>query len=299
VLLLYNGQRAMAGRFEVIVVNNGSTDDTRAVLEAVRLELQYPLRCFELGVNSGGASPARNVGIEQASGRVLFITGDDILPDESLLHEHWSWQTQRHPEPHVGVLGLVKWAAELEPTPFMRWLDEYGTQFDYGALTHGDAVGHGYLYTSNFSIKREFVQSTGERFDERLCLFEDCEWGLRLAKKGFEMRYNSHAVGQHLHHTTLDSSLRRTQASARAAAILRKVNREEFDRATNGLFQPANRRKLAFARVVLHPLLLRLVYTPLARWCERRVVVDRLYAAVHSAHLLEGLDRSESGRWVA
>lgn len=288
VLLLYNRQHGMSGRFEVVVVDDGSTDGTLAMLEKLRAELGYPLHCFALPGNSG-PSAARNRAIQAAEGRVVLITGDDILPDERLLLEHWTWHAERYTGSHVGVLGLVQWADELKPTPFMRWLERDGTQFAYGSIRHGEAVGHGYLYTSNVSVKREFLLVTGERFDERLRFCEDSEWGLRLSRKGFELRYNANALGKHLHETTLNSSLKRMEALGSAAAALRNVSPENFARITSNYFEPRNRKKLLLLRLALHPLLGRLVYVPLARLCERRLVADRLFAACHTSYFLKSL----------
>ncbi len=287
-LLLYNRQHAMSGRFEVIVVDDGSTDGTLAMLEELRAELRYPFRYMALPHNCGPAA-ARNRAIREAEGRVLFIAGDDILPDERLLLEHWTWHFERYPGSHIGVLGLVQWADELKPTPFMRWLERNGTQFAYGLIQHGDAVSPEFLYTSNVSVKREFLLATGERFDERLRLFEDTEWSFRLSRKGFELRYNANALGKHLHRTTLDSSLQRIEALGRGAAVLRDVSPEAFARITHGIFEPGMRRKLLLLRVVLRPLLGKLAYVPLARLFERHLIVDRLFAACHACYFLKGL----------
>jgi hypothetical protein len=104
-----------------------------------------------------------------------------------------------------------------------------------------------------------------------------------------ELRYNAAAVGDHLHPTTLDSSLRRQRAIGASAGVLAAVNPEEFDRVTAGLFRPEKRGKLVLAGILLHPLLARLVYVPLARFFERRAVVDRVFAAAHSSAMMAGL----------
>ena len=299
VLLLYNRQIGMAGRFEIVVVDDdASTDGTASMLDALRAELTYPVRYFSMPRNSG-IPAARNLAMQEAGGRVLFISGDDILPDERLLLEHWTWHTERYPARHVGVLGLVRWADELELTPFMRWLERDGTQFAYGSIRHGDTVGHGFLYTSNVSVKREFLLAAGERFDERLSHCEDTEWGLRLFRKGFELRYNANALGRHLHRTTLESSLKRMESVGAGAAVLRRINPDEFARVTAGNFDPRNRRKLFILRVALHPALGRLFYAPLVRLCERRFMANRLFAACHASYFLKGLAAAGGDRPAA
>lgn len=287
-LSLYGHQHGMRGRFEVLVCDDGSTDGTPQMLESLRDKLGFPLRWFVLNGNAG-PSTARNRAIAAASGRVLLIVGDDILPDRQLLLEHWNWHTERHPEMHVGVLGQIRWADELSPTPFMHWLEQSGTQFGYARIQHAEQVDYGFLNTANISVKRELLTSTGEFFDERLRMFEDSEWGERLERKGFELRYNAHALGLHVHETTLDSSLRRMDVAGAAVLALRGVSRRNYDRLTHGLFEPANRTRLRLLRLVLHPAMRRAIYVPLARLCERHVIVDRVYAACHASSFLEGM----------
>ena len=295
-LLLYNGQLEMAGRFEIVLVDDGSTDGTLDMVEALRPELTYPLKCLALPANEGPAK-ARNLGIDHASGLVVFITGDDILPRPDLLHQHWMWHVRRFPQPHVGVLGRVVWAPELEQTALMRWLEVSGDQFAYGDCRDGDAVPYSRLYTCNVSFKRRFLTATGERLNEQIqILLEDSEWGLRLARKGMELRYNAAAMGDHLHPTTLASSLRRQHAIGARADLLEAINPEEFHRVTAGLFRPRGRRKLALAKILLHPLLARFVYVPLARFFERRAVVDRVFAAAHASAMMAGLREATSRR---
>ena len=66
--------------FEVLVCDNGSTDDTRAVVESYNAS--YPLRVVDASQRAG-ASHARNMGAVQAMGDVLiFCDGDDLVePD--------------------------------------------------------------------------------------------------------------------------------------------------------------------------------------------------------------------------
>jgi glycosyltransferase involved in cell wall biosynthesis len=65
--------------YEVIVVDNNSTDDTRNMVAGLREKLQTTnlIYCFE---RTQGVSHARNRGITAARGRLIAFTDDDIRP---------------------------------------------------------------------------------------------------------------------------------------------------------------------------------------------------------------------------
>ena len=65
-----------AGDWEVVVVDNNSTDDTRAVVETAARAFPAPLRyVFE---REQGRSPALNAGIRVAAGDIIATTDDDV-----------------------------------------------------------------------------------------------------------------------------------------------------------------------------------------------------------------------------
>lgn len=77
---------------EVIVVDDGSTDDTRDVVEAMA---DARVRCY--GKENGGAASARNLGLAKASGKyVAFLDSDDYWPEDYL--ETVIGQLERNPE---------------------------------------------------------------------------------------------------------------------------------------------------------------------------------------------------------
>src|SRR5262245_17872226 len=64
------------GSWEVIVVDNNSTDDTRQVVEDCATSFPVRLRClFE---REQGRSPALNAGIRVARGDIIVTTDDDV-----------------------------------------------------------------------------------------------------------------------------------------------------------------------------------------------------------------------------
>lgn len=91
---------------ELLVVDDGSTDQTVAVLE--RLQAEYPGRLRVVHKANGGASSARNTGIRESSGRyLLFLDADDELAPGALAalsqHLREEPQTRLVIGGHIGV----------------------------------------------------------------------------------------------------------------------------------------------------------------------------------------------------
>jgi GT2 family glycosyltransferase len=70
--------------FEVVVVDDASTDDTRSVLERLRAKASVPLKVLSTPRNAGPAT-ARNLGWRAAGAPLVAFTDDDCTPDPGWL----------------------------------------------------------------------------------------------------------------------------------------------------------------------------------------------------------------------
>lgn len=192
-------------KFEVIVVDDGSSDGTKKVVEDaigdVGFELSY------LRQENQGQGVARNKGIGVAKGDVVLFIGDDILVDKHFLEMHLD-QHKKNPEANIGVLGFIDWDPSIKITPFMEWLTNGssilgkfgGHQFAFEKLKDKKWADYNFFYTSNISLKKSLLEE--EKFDEDFHGYgwEDIELGYRLAKKkDFKLSYEPRAIGYHLH----------------------------------------------------------------------------------------------------
>ena len=78
------GQRWPAGRFEVVVADNGSTDATRMIVERAAARPSAPYIQY-LFVARPGKSHAVNAALDLARGDILAFTDDDVRPDPDWL----------------------------------------------------------------------------------------------------------------------------------------------------------------------------------------------------------------------
>jgi len=154
--------------FELIVIDDGSTDDTFERLERVR---DRRLRVFTY--ENGGPSAARNRGIGHARGEFIsFIDADDLWTPDKL--ELQLAALRRHP--HAGV--AYSWTAFIDEDGRFLFAKEplwfEGNVFR--ELVVNNFIGSG----SNVLIRRECVESVG-RFDSRFSHGEDWDYLLRAS----------------------------------------------------------------------------------------------------------------------
>ena len=79
------GQTGEAPGFEIIVVDDGSTDETAVLLARLASKVPVPLRFFRQPTPRG-ASAARNLGVREASGEIVVFIDDDALAPEGWFH---------------------------------------------------------------------------------------------------------------------------------------------------------------------------------------------------------------------
>jgi glycosyltransferase involved in cell wall biosynthesis len=151
---------------EVIVVDDASTDETRAVVALVK-----DLRVHLLEGSDRGPSSARNIGLAAATGEfIAFLDHDDLWPAER--HRVLSSILIDDPEVDV-VYGRMRiWFDGIEPT--VRW-----------QALDGDDHLLNRLCTSLF--RRRALDRIGS-FDESMRFAEDSDYILRLVEAGSRMR---------------------------------------------------------------------------------------------------------------
>jgi len=164
-------QKGLQEKFEVIVVDNNSTDKT--VGEVLKFKNKLNLRIVKEKVKGRGF--ARRRGFASARGRLILSTdADTVVPSD------WIKNT-------VGYLDREDIAAVTGPaiiddcsrsTNFIFNLINPSAMFLYKA-----AFGHCWVYGFNFGVRKELYKKIGG-FNPKMDLYEDVDLGKRLNSVG-------------------------------------------------------------------------------------------------------------------
>jgi len=171
-------QTLSSDQFEVLVVDDGSTDDTESVVRSFQGALL--VRYLRQPHNRGRAA-ARNRGIREATGDVVVFVDSDVFPVPGFLAAHRSVHLASPRAVGRGPLLLTNHLDDpfgkppLLPDPSPAFLD-----------------------TANASVRREHLLAAGG-FDEEFRHYgwEDADLGLRLRRMGLRRVYDRRALAYH------------------------------------------------------------------------------------------------------
>jgi GT2 family glycosyltransferase len=175
-------------RFEVVVVDDGSTDGTPEFVQQLRAGFRLRL----VRQQNSGPAVARNAGVAASAATLLLFLDDDLVPEPQLLLQHLASHADGARVAVVGPLGSLP----HYPQPWVAWQQEQ-VEKQYRAMERGDfAPTFRQFWTANCSLRRAEFDAVGG-FDARLRRNEDVELGWRLAQNGVGFRFNPAALGYH------------------------------------------------------------------------------------------------------
>ena len=229
-------ERQTFGDFEVVVVDDGSTDSTQSQLQDYMEKTPLAIR-YTAQQNSGPAK-ARNRGISLLDAPVCLLLGDDIFASPTLVASHMRLHHE-YPALDVAALGLTKWSRTGQTiTAFMRWLGQSPFQFAYKDLLAGVQPDWRHFYTSNVSAKTELLKKFPFSEEFPFAAMEDSELGYRLKKQfGLEIKFIPEAVAYHLHPTTFRQACARMIRVGYSARLFHAIWPEAKPVRSSGLKQ--------------------------------------------------------------
>ncbi|MHB8243038.1 MAG: glycosyltransferase family 2 protein [Solirubrobacteraceae bacterium] len=192
--------------FEVVVVDNGSRDDTAAWLSETWPQAQVISLPENIGVTG-----ALNVCAHAGHGELLALFNNDMELEPDCLGELVA-ALEEHPE--------AGWAAaKLRDFEQRELLDGAGDVFTWAAT--GGRRGHGERDSGQYDepgeifgacggaalYRRSVLRLVGDFDEDFFAFYEDVDWNLRAQLAGFSCRYVPTAVAYHMGSATIGRGL--------------------------------------------------------------------------------------------
>ncbi|MDQ3703086.1 MAG: glycosyltransferase [Chloroflexota bacterium] len=289
-LHVLGAQTLPVDRFEVVVVDDGSTDGTPEVLRRSAAALPYRLRVFEQ--QHGGPALARNLGVAQARGRLIVFVDDDVVPAADLLATHVATHES---EPDAVVIGPMSPPYDMPRPAWIRW-EEKQLLAQYESMIAGLwACTARQFYTGNASLPRDrFLRAGG--FDAHFKRAEDVELAYRLHNAGARFIFNHRAVVLHYAARSFEAWCQTPYQYGRYDVVMeRDKGHESLQQATREYHyrHPLSRLLTRFCvgrrvPLALTVLALRLV-TLVADWVGARWVTSISLSAIFSLRYWQGV----------
>lgn len=283
VLTALEDQSFPTARFEVIVIDDLSTDDTADYVADFAKQTKLCVHVVQGTATTTGA--ARNRGLEKAVGRRILFLDSDTIPPRDVLVQHMIWHD------HFGdrscICGSVSMSDELYTSEQSR-INETKTKYDVRQISEMQWQDY---RTANTSIARELCV-TVNGFDPDLPAAEDTEFASRLHKIGVRFLFISDINVVHFHPMRCDCYFEKGDLYGRAVARWYTKAPELRPLLTSryGVYAP----ELAFNRKLKHrvrDLFVNSVTIPVLSWSGRLCrfiwfqLSDQLYKCVFRYHV--------------
>lgn len=200
--------------FELIVVDDGSTDDTARRLQ----QIKDRRLCLVQQMNRGLAA-ARNAGFAQSKREYVLFNDDDIIPEPGFLRAHLELHSQYV---NIAAVSRTQIPDSLGKDPFTCFWRERAENGVRGKAD-GAALGYGGYWFASLSVQRAHLPAVPFAGFAAYG-WEEHELGLRLWARGIRPRLATKARAAHEDRVSLEGILAKFRSMGRMAWQFYKMN---------------------------------------------------------------------------
>jgi len=215
----FQNQTLPHNQFEVLLVDDGSDDDTPERVKQFMPQADFRIRLLQH--QHEGPGPARNFGMAQAEGEFFLFIDSDCIADRHWLERIAQAVEQEQPQAFGGPDGVLP-----EFTPLQKAIDYSMTSF----LTTGGMRGHSkkrlakfYPRSFNMGIHYSIFENLGGM--NNLRHGQDLEFSRRIVASGAKVIYVPDAIVYHKRRTSLRKFFRQMFNWGVARINLTKIDR--------------------------------------------------------------------------
>lgn len=227
---LQSTKKLLYSNYEVIVVDNASTDDPTEVIR-----FRYPEVKFVRNQKNLGFSGGNNVGIELARGDFYFIVNNDteVTPNllDKLIEPFLDDKMIGVVSPKIHYFShpnIIQYAGYSKINPYTGRNQPFGfKQEDRGQF---DKAGYtAYAHGAAMMVKKEVVDTVGRLPAIFFIYYEELDWSEQIRKAGYRIFYQSSALIYHKESMTMGKeSLRKAYFQNRNRVLFMRRNATRF-----------------------------------------------------------------------
>lgn len=216
--LLYSLNDLTEKNFEVIIVDDGSSDHPEDLIGSLKLNYQYQV----IHQENMGRAGAKNKGALKAQHELLWFIDDDmrVVPDSLAAHVKHHCQFKRTISSGTQMEDIPLMTSEIQKYKVFisnSWKEQIES------ASNPLSVDDLFMSASNVSMPRDLFDEL-HGFDERLRDAEDLDLLYRAHLAGVQVYYNAAAIGFHMDLITCKSYIIRNRQYLEAYILLRQLH---------------------------------------------------------------------------